>query len=373
MRSIEALEQIGDARRRSAARRRSTTPIRRSGSGRRWASSDSACPRGWPAGSSGVRTFAMRPRRLHGSPALARACCSSSFCSTHPAGVRSAAVLAVRRAGRRDLTPELVEIAERDPDGDLRAAASDAIVTIAGEAGPSALARGPRGSLDEAERIGFIGHLRALEGEGARRALLEVIRGDPSARGARGGPHGRRRVCSTQTSCSPWRAMVSTIRACWSAGRRSSFSRGIAPERAFPSLLETLRADDDPGRARERRRTGRGGVPRVRGPGAGDVTATDGTAVAGGRHRPLTSTTPICHGLLPDDGVERLAGGARGDRGRVAGSARHVSEMAGARRAGRGSGEQPCGSRPRRQPPDSAVCRNLLGTTSCRPRPRRTT
>ena len=107
------------------------------------------------------------------------------------------------------------------------------------------LAEGMRSILDAGERIRLIGGLRALQGEQSRGALLQVIRGDPSAEvrtaaliAVGGLLDGEELLAVARRALGDPSLLV----------RRAAvglFAR-ISPERGLPSLMETLRADDDP-------------------------------------------------------------------------------------------------------------------------------
>ena len=109
------------------------------------------------------------------------------------------------------------------------------------------LAEGMRSILDAGERVRLISGLRAFQGEQSRGALLQVIRGDPSAEvrtaalTAVGSLLDSRRAAARRRPAARW-----ATRACWSAGRRSASSAGSRPSAALPGLLRALRADDDP-------------------------------------------------------------------------------------------------------------------------------
>jgi HEAT repeat protein len=107
------------------------------------------------------------------------------------------------------------------------------------------LTEGMRSILDAEERIRLIGGLRAFQGEGSRGALLQVVRGDPS-------PEVRTAALSAVAELlDPDQLLEVARRALGDPSllvRRAAvglFSR-IPPDRGFPDLLHTLRADDDP-------------------------------------------------------------------------------------------------------------------------------
>jgi HEAT repeat protein len=111
--------------------------------------------------------------------------------------------------------------------------------------GPRALEEGARSMLEAGERIRLVGGLRAFQGEQSRSALLQMIRGDPS-------PEVRTAALTAVAGLLDADELLAT----GSRGltdpsllvRRAAvglFAR-LPPERAFPALLRTLRADDDP-------------------------------------------------------------------------------------------------------------------------------
>jgi len=107
------------------------------------------------------------------------------------------------------------------------------------------LAEGMRSILDAGERIRLISGLRAFQGELSRGALLQVIRGDPS-------PEVRTAALTAVGSLLDGDELLAVARRALGDPsllvRRAAvglFAR-IPPERGLPSLLETLRADDDP-------------------------------------------------------------------------------------------------------------------------------
>jgi Vesicle coat complex, various subunits len=102
-----------------------------------------------------------------------------------------------------------------------------------------------RSILDAGERIRLISGLRALQGEQSRGALLQVIRGDPS-------PEVRTAALTAVGSLLDGEELLAVARRALGDPsllvRRAAvglFAR-IPPERGLPSLLETLRAGDDP-------------------------------------------------------------------------------------------------------------------------------
>ncbi len=107
------------------------------------------------------------------------------------------------------------------------------------------LAEGMRSILDAGERIRLISGLRAFQGEQSRGALLQVIRGDPS-------PEVRTAALTAVGGLLDSEALLEVARRALGDPsllvRRAAvglFGR-LAPERGLPSLLQTLRADDDP-------------------------------------------------------------------------------------------------------------------------------
>jgi HEAT repeat protein len=109
----------------------------------------------------------------------------------------------------------------------------------------SSLAEGMRSMLDAGERIRLISGLRAFQGEQSRGALLQVIRGDPS-------PEVRTAALTAVSGLVDGDELLAVARRALGDPsllvRRAAvglFAR-IAPERGLPSLLHTLRADDDP-------------------------------------------------------------------------------------------------------------------------------
>ena len=107
------------------------------------------------------------------------------------------------------------------------------------------LAEGMRSILDAGERIRLISGLRAFQGEQSRGALLQVIRGDPS-------PEVRTAALTAVGGLLDDDELLAVARRALGDPsllvRRAAvvlFAR-IPPERGLPSLLQTLRADDDP-------------------------------------------------------------------------------------------------------------------------------
>jgi HEAT repeat protein len=112
-------------------------------------------------------------------------------------------------------------------------------------AAETSLAEGLRSVLDAGERIRFVSGLRALQGEQSLGALLHAVRGDPS-------PDVRAAALTAVGGLLDADELLALARRALSDPsvlvRRAAvglFAR-IAPERALPSLLETLRAGDDP-------------------------------------------------------------------------------------------------------------------------------
>ena len=107
------------------------------------------------------------------------------------------------------------------------------------------LAEGMRSVLDAGERIRLISGLRAFQGDQSRGALLQVIRGDPS-------PEVRTAALTAVGSLLDDDELLAVARRALGDPsllvRRAAvvlFAR-IPPEHGLPSLLQTLRADDDP-------------------------------------------------------------------------------------------------------------------------------
>jgi HEAT repeat protein len=123
---------------------------------------------------------------------------------------------------------------------ELRALGAD--TSVAAEV---TLADGMRSILDAGERIRLISGLRAFQGDQSRGALLQVIRGDPS-------PEVRTAALIAVGGLLDADELLAVARRALGDPsllvRRAAvglFAR-ITPERGLPSLLQTLRADDDP-------------------------------------------------------------------------------------------------------------------------------
>jgi HEAT repeat protein len=116
---------------------------------------------------------------------------------------------------------------------------------VASDAAERSLAEGMRSILDSGERIRLISGLRAFQGEQSRGALLQVIRGDPS-------PEVRTAALTAISTLLQGDELLALAeRALGDPSllvRRAAVGlfAGIPPERGLPSLLQTLRADDDP-------------------------------------------------------------------------------------------------------------------------------
>ncbi len=113
------------------------------------------------------------------------------------------------------------------------------------EAARSSLVVGMRSTLDAADRIRLIAGLGALDGEQSRGALLQVVRGDPS-------PEVRKAALVALGA-------LLDVEDLLAVGQRALGDPSLlvrraavglfaehAPERGLPSVLRTLRADDDP-------------------------------------------------------------------------------------------------------------------------------
>jgi HEAT repeat protein len=215
--------------------------------------------------SAGVRERAALAvgllRRAEGEPVL-RAICQRA----EPAAVRAAAVLALGTleagslvalmVGMRDNAAVREHLRDRLADDPwyrlLRCRISTGprlelgTLTAPGAAGaPRALAEGARRMLEAGERIRLVGGLRAFQGEQSRSALLQMIRGDPS-------PEVRTAALTAvagQLEADEVLAVASRALADPSLlVRRAAVGlfAQVPPARAFPALLRTLRADDDP-------------------------------------------------------------------------------------------------------------------------------
>ena len=276
------------------------------------------------------------------------------------AGVRGAAVLAVRRAGRRDLTPELVEIAERDPDGDLRAAASDALVAARARPG---LRRSPEACAARSTRASASVSSATFGRSRVRAPGATCSRSSAATRAPRRArrPSRPSASCSTQTSCSPWRAMRLDDPSLLVRRAAVELFAGVTPERAFPSLLETVRADDDPAVLASVAELAEAAFPVFADLALGMSCDGHGTA-CWWPTSPATSTTPICPACFPSMARSGSPEVQEAIAARVAARPDTLSGGAGARRAGGGSGERRAergreGSRPTRAEWDPARAR----------------
>jgi len=215
--------------------------------------------------SAGVReraALAVGLLRFRGAEAALRAVANRA----EPPAVRAAALLAsgafeqeslvaliVRMPDEAAVREHLRERLEDDPwyrllRCRLSAGPRFELRTLTGPADagvPRVLEEGARGMLEAGERIRLVGGLRAFQGEQSRSALLQMIRGDPS-------PEVRTAALTAVAGLLEADELV----AVGSRGltdpsllvRRAAvglFAR-VPPERAFPALLRTLRADDDP-------------------------------------------------------------------------------------------------------------------------------
>jgi HEAT repeat protein len=113
------------------------------------------------------------------------------------------------------------------------------------EAVSRALAEGTRSMLEASERVRLVSGLRAFQGEQSRRGLLHMIRGDPS-------PEVRTAALTAVAGLLDADELIAVGSRALSDPsllvRRAAvglFAR-VPAERAFPALVRTLRADDDP-------------------------------------------------------------------------------------------------------------------------------
>ena len=183
-----------------------------------------------------------------------------------PANVRAAAALAAGAFDREGLISRVVELPDEasvrellrqrlkdDPwfrllsrklprarDLELRA-----LATTGSGKGEVVLAEGIQSTLDASERVRLISGLRAFQGEQSRGALLQIVRGDPS-------PEVRTAALTAAGDLlDPDELLAFGSRSLGDPSlmvRRAAvglFSR-VVPDRAFPRLIQALRADDDP-------------------------------------------------------------------------------------------------------------------------------
>jgi HEAT repeat protein len=183
-----------------------------------------------------------------------------------PLPVRAAAALATGAFERESIVARVVEMSDEaavrehlrerlqdDPDyrqlgrtlSSARQLELRALGAASAEDAQLSLAEGMRSVLDAGERIRLISGLRAFQGQQSRGALLQVVRGDPS-------PEVRTAALTAVGSLLDGDALLEVARRTLSDPsllvRRAAvglFAR-IPPEHGLPSLLEGLRAGDDP-------------------------------------------------------------------------------------------------------------------------------
>jgi HEAT repeat protein len=126
-----------------------------------------------------------------------------------------------------------------------RAVELRALSAAAAGAGQTYLAEGLRSTLDIGERVRMIGGLRALQGEQSLSALLQIVREDPSAEVRTAALTAVADLLDTEERLALGGRALGDPSLLVRRAAIDLYGK-VAPARAFPNLIRSLRQDEDP-------------------------------------------------------------------------------------------------------------------------------